>query len=200
MRTSSFLLLLAVVLCGLMPAGAGVINIPDVMIGSDSFRAFQDDTTNLEWLDLDNFFSGYTYYGIVALLAGSGYHLATLSELQALQASIPAVPANFAAEAPIVGANYPGSPYAAGERSLMWGIYEDGNPSDGISYSWKFDNDTSWKVVSNVMMEGNLNNGDLGAWVVADAAGAEIPEPSTVALMGIGSACLVLVRRSARRA
>ena len=84
--------LTAILLAG-TPVHAAVIDKPDVVIGTNSYRAFQDTTTENVWLDLDNFFSkGYNYNDIVALLSGSDFHLATLPEMAALQASIPAVP------------------------------------------------------------------------------------------------------------
>ena len=137
-RMSSVLfgaVLVAAVLFGVAPASAGVINSSDVLIGGNPYRTFQDTNTNLVWLDLDNFFDATsTYDSIVALLSGSGFHLASLAELQGLEASIPAIPANFASEVPIVGGNYAGSPHATGTRNLMWGIYEDGNPGRVVTH------------------------------------------------------------------
>jgi hypothetical protein len=114
-------------------------------------------------------------------------------------ASIPAIPANFNAEAVIVGANYPGSPYATGTRSLMWGIYEDGNSTDGVSYVWRFSTDTNWGVGANLISATAVLNAveathkDLGAWIVADAA--DVPEPTGAALVGLGLAWAALLRR-----
>lgn len=89
-----------------LPVSADVIESTDVSIGGNTYQTFQDDTTSLIWLDLDSFWDGTTTYNsLIALLAGSGFHLATLEELSALQLSMPAVPANFAAEVVIVGGN-----------------------------------------------------------------------------------------------
>ncbi len=192
------LFLIVVMSLGLLPANAGVINTSNVTIGANSYRAFLDTTTGYTWLDLDNFFdSTTTYNSLVSLLSGSGFHLATLAELQALQASIPAVPANFASEVVIVGGNYAGSPYATGTRNLMWGIYEDGSPSDGISYAWKYDTDTSWHGSSNTLAATdtlrslNPTNQDLGAWIVGTAAA--VPEPGTTMLLVTGLAALAVL-------
>ena len=77
-----------------LPASAGVVDTPDASFGGQTYQTFQDDTTSLYWLDLDNFWDDTsTYNSLIALLDGSGFHLATLAELTALQASIPAVPA-----------------------------------------------------------------------------------------------------------
>jgi hypothetical protein len=101
---------------------AGIFNSSDVTIGGNSFSTFTDDSTSLVWLDLDNFWDGSnTYNSINSLLVGSGFHLATLTELNTLQASIPAVPANFDSEVVILGGNYLGIPNNPGVvRDLMW--------------------------------------------------------------------------------
>jgi hypothetical protein len=198
--------LLAVFALGSLPVNAGIVDVSDVTIGGNPYRTFQDTTTNLIWLDLDNFFfTDTTYNSLIPLLSGSGFHLATQAELDALGLSIPAVPANFAAEAAILGANYPGSPHAPGGRSLMWGIYEDGDPSDGVSYLYRYDYDTSWNYSPNVVAAGNIlrleNNfaQDLSAWVVADAANTKAPEPGTITLLGAGLAGLAMLRRRVAR-
>ncbi|QDT31066.1 PEP-CTERM sorting domain-containing protein [Thalassoglobus polymorphus] len=183
---------------------AGIINSADVIIGGNSFSTFTDDSTSLVWLDLDNFWDvTSTYNSIDSLLAGSGFHLATLPELNILQASIPAVPANFSSEVVILGGNYVGNPHPGTDRELIWGIYNDGNSLDGISYSWKYDGYTNWNFATNALSanqslrSANSNNQDLGAWVVADSVSA-VPEPSSLALFGIG-ACVAGIGATRRR-
>ena len=95
----------------------------------------------------------------------------------------------------ILGGNYLGIPNNPGiTRDLMWGIYEDGNSSDGISYSYKYGHNTDWFLAANVLLaDGAFDNGvgdrqDMGAWVVADSV---VPEPSSLALLGIGGIALV---------
>lgn len=169
---------------------AGIINSANVTIGSNQYRTFTDTTTSLVWLDLDNFWHGTsTYNSITSLLSGSGFHLATLTELSVLQASIPATPANFASEVLILGGNYTGNPNNNGyNRNLIWGIYEDGNSADGVSWAWKFNTDTTWNKTTNIMLAGTqlADYSDLGAWVVADSISA-VPVPSSMALMVIGA-------------
>ena len=188
--------LTAILLAG-TPVHATVIDKPDVVIGANSYRAFQDTTTGNVWLDLDNFFSkGYTYNGIVALLSGSDFHLATLPEMAALQASIPAVPGNFAAEVLIVGGNYPGSLYADGARSLMFGAYDDGD-SAMVSTFWRYDitagpwSHTTDSISSDLPLS-NLS-ADFGAWVIGPTQA--IPEPETYALLLTGLGLLGFVAR-----
>ena len=148
-----------------LPASAGVVDTPDVSFDGQTYRTFQDDTTSLYWLDLDNFFDETsTYNSLIALLNGSGFHLATMGELTALQASIPAIPENFASEVVITGGNNT-------SRQLMWGIYEDGNPIDGVSYAYKYDN-SSWLLGFNIIAADIIfsitpsSDNDLGAWIV----------------------------------
>ena len=149
-----------------LPASAGVVDTPDVSFGGQTYRTFQDDTTSLYWLDLDNFWDETsTYNSLIALLNGSGFHLATLTELTALQASIPAVPANFATEVVIIGGNNT-------TRQIMWGIYEDGNPTDGISYTFRNPGSTEWHsginqtTATTILSTVNPVYNDLGAWIV----------------------------------
>lgn len=178
------------------PASATVIEAADVVIGGNTFQTFQDTTTSLTWLDLDNFWDGAsTYNSITSLLAGSGFHLATSSELAALQASIPAITSNFATDATITGGNLSNNPDIA--RNLMWGIYDDGNASDGVSWSWKFDYDTSWSFsynVANTTTALSNYNPDLGAWVVSDNT-IPVSLPSAISLFGIGFAAMFFPRK-----
>lgn len=173
-----------------MPALAGVIEAPNVTIGNSSYETFQDDTTSLIWLDLDSFWDDTTTYNsLVTLLAGSGFRLATASDLALLEASMPAIPANFAAEVVIVGGNYT-------SRNLMWGIYEDGNSSDGVSYSYRYGTDNAWQYSYNIVSptevfsNHNQTERDLGAWVVADESRPVEPVPT---LNWLGIAALVFM-------
>jgi len=189
-----------VFLCGLllmlsMHANAIVIDSADVSFGGNTYATFQDATTSLIWLDLDNFWGTTTYDSLSSELAGSGFHLATLPELMALQSSMPAIPANFSSDAAIVGGNDNTLPDF--ERRLIWGIYEDGNADDGISWSFKYSNDTTWNYQDNLLTRTKAfsdANPDLGAFVVADSM-TSVPEPPTLALMCLGLAGLVLLRR-----
>lgn len=162
-----------------MQVSAAVVEAPDVSFGGKTYGAFQDDVTGLIWLDLDNFQDGVTTYNsLVSLLVGSGFHLATLPELEALQQSMPAIPANFAAEAVIVGGNHT-------SRNLMWGIYEDGNSSDWVSYVYRYGTDDAWQNgvtnavdPSEILSLHNDTFNDLGAWIVEGEAHVAKPVPA----------------------
>jgi hypothetical protein len=87
----------------------------------------------------------------------------------------------------------------------MWGIYEDGNPADGVSYSWKFDTDVSWQfgfdvIASNtVLTDAAGDNQDLGAWIVSNNPLSTVPEPSSLALLAAGLGAVVAWRIRGRR-
>lgn len=178
---------------------AFVIDSADVTIGGQSYGTFIDDTTNLTWLDIDSFWDRYSSYNsITALLSGSGFHLATLAELQTLQTSMPAIQANYTTDALIVGGNYYGNPHPGWDRNLMGGIYDDGDDS-GISLSWRWDN-TDWLFSADRLAPDhnifriNGAHQDTGAWIVSDQVLA-VPEPSILWLLGIGLGLLGLTKR-----
>lgn len=64
--------LLTVFLLGTVAANAGVIDVPNVTIGGNSYRAFQDTTTGLTWLDLDNLPSSVAIILAARMLLGIG--------------------------------------------------------------------------------------------------------------------------------
>jgi len=192
---------------GVGPAAAGIINVSDVTAGGNTYHAFRDTTTAKTWLEFNSFWnSTNTYNSIVSLLTGSGFHLATLPELQALQASVGADPAAFLNDAQIMGGNYAGRPDAPNGVAfgMILGIYEDGNASNGLPISWRTETDTAWNfypnlVPSDVTLQSYGSN--LGAWVVSDSASAAIPnpEPSSLALLGLGAVSLIGYARRQRR-
>ena len=163
-------------------ANAGVVNTANV--GSQG--AFIDTTTGLTWLDLDNFWTTGSYNTVKASLVGTGFHIATLSELLALEASMTG---SFAANAMIIGANYSGKP-GNGSRDLMWGVYDDGDADSNAGYGYKYAasgwNNYSNQIDQNSSLIGaNLVAKDLGAWVVSDGVRAtSVPEPASMLLLG----------------
>lgn len=167
---------------------ASVVNSTDVLFGGKTYGTYQDTTTSLTWLDLNNFWGeGLSYNSLVSSLDGSGYHLATLPELSLLQSSMPADPANFVSDATIVGGNL-------SSRNLLWGIYEDNNALDGISWSWRFDYDTNWNLGTNVLSaatlldNANYFHSDLGAWVVSDFASVSDNEDVNISTVPVPAA------------
>ena len=183
---------------------ASVIESSDVLIGGSYYETFVDTTTNLTWLDLDNFWDTSTYNTIATLLSGSGFRLAGARDLAALQASIPSWSSTFAREVAIIGGNYIGNPHPGLDREIMWGIYNDGTVADGVSYSWRsgFDNDVPWNYRANAigaddeLISVNPDFMDLGAWVVTDDGSPIVPTPAAAWLFGSGLIGLIgLARR-----
>jgi len=178
---------------------AAVVESTDVMIGGSSFETFIDDTTGLTWLDLDNFWDGTSSYAsITSLLAGSGFHIANPRELSVLQSSISASAFTFT-EAIIIGANYLGNLHPGDDRELMWGIYDDGNSSDAIAYSWRSAN-ILWESggyisASSALSSLNPAYQDLGAWVVEDSTIPQVPVPAAFWLFVSGLLGLIGVAR-----
>lgn len=182
---------------------AAVIDVADVNIGGNNYRAFQDVDSNRVWLDLDNFlnYNGnpQSFDSLTTLLAGSGYRVATLADVQALNSSMTSSSDTWLTMAQIMGGNYAGSSHMPGNRSLMWGIYEDAGTVD---YAYRFSSDSEMHYAPDINLSfteifSDRGLGDLGAWVVSDASAAT-PEPGSVFLLGAGMAGLAIGRRRAK--
>ena len=103
-------------------ASAMIIDLPDNM--------FRDQVTDNVWMDFSQFYN-QTYAQVEASLVGTGFHLATLEELMALQSTLP-LDVNgdtWLQYESIMGANAP-------SREIIWGIY-DSEQVNSINWSWK---------------------------------------------------------------
>lgn len=153
--------------------------------------SFTDTETGYVWRTLDQY-AGLDYDSAVALLP-TGYHVATEAELATLAAAVPAVPGAFDADAAGVG--------AAG-AGIIWGFY-----GDGSRYAWRDAFDTTWNSNAangqgwtdwNYGLDTTTAFSALSLFAVdTDPVRAAVPEPSTLALLGLGVAMFVGCRRRA---
>lgn len=190
---------------GAQSAQAGVVNSADVVIGGNTYHTFEDDVSGLTWLDLDNFWDATTTYNDVeSMFASTNFHIATLSDITALESSIGTPSgAAFATTAFIVGGNYVGKP-GFGDRDLLWGAFDDGSGSATVTdyayqyvdQGWQHGDDATNK--SATLRSHNSTSQDLGVWVVSNNAITAVPLPAA-STMGFGMMALVgagvLIRR-----
>jgi len=184
---------------------AGVIDSVDVTIGGNTYTSFVDDVSGYTWLDLDNFWGvADTYNSVVNELAGSSFSLATQAQAGSLFSSIGTVASGteFASVAEVVGGNYIGNGSVGADRELIWGVLAS-DTSDGLA-DWAFDLaplDGTMRFGSNrigsltTLSAYNVRYMDLGAWVVSTTLVAQVPEPSIIALFGLGLVGIGFARR-----
>ena len=149
---------------------------------------FIDTQTSLRWLRLDNFFN-QSPTQMVATANAAGFILSDLATVQTLWTSLPLSAGQWSSYQSIIG--------VAPNRELYWGLYDIGTTSDqgwGFAYSnnaaWQTQNATGfdWNTVPN----GNSLTADLNLWGYQANV---IPEPSSIALLGVGVLALGLVSR-----
>ncbi|WP_293370552.1 PEPxxWA-CTERM sorting domain-containing protein [Phenylobacterium sp.] len=170
-------------------ASAALVAHSDV----DGFGAFEDTSTGLVWLRLDNFFNE-TPDQMLAAANGAGFSLADESQVQALTSSNPVSDdASWLAVEAVTG----GAP----NRQLMWAFSSPLSDVGDYSYTYAYEGDPSWSTVDNVAPHDVVQNGgggdaDMNIWAVETGAGG-VPEPAAWALMigGFGMAGAALRRR-----
>lgn len=163
---------LAVLACP--QANAGIVKQSDGV-------SFRDSKTGYLWRTLAQY-DGLDFLTAVSQLP-SGYQAATGAQIAELITDAEAAPISFDAEAAAMGAN----------PDMIWGYY-----GDGTTYAWKASYDTAWNFNNqdpwNYAVTPDVAIPGLSLFAVdtAVAAQAAVPEPATLALLGLGLAGLRL--------
>lgn len=179
-------------------SSASVIDSADV----NGLKTFQDTATGRVWLDLNNFYdiasnNSLTGTQMIAAAQVAGFTFATKSDVTELLSTLPLGAGQWNAYAPVTGYGVP--------RELIWGVYDDGDANSLFGWAYAFSSDTNWAYQDNianpsvVVNSGNPGSVDLGIFAYIEGSNS-VPEPESIALIGLGLAGLLAARRRKARA
>lgn len=174
-------------------ASAAIVDSADIA----GLKTFKDVSTGRTWLDMNNFFdasASNTVSGtqMMATAQAAGFTVATRTDVTQLLNPLPLNAGQWAGYANIMGFGIP--------RQLIWGMYDDegGNDLQGWAYANVFN--SAWQYADNRFDPGLIVNAglqgqqDLGLFAFIEG-GSDVPEPASMALMGLGIAGLLAARR-----
>ena len=193
MKLAKLLSALVMSLSVMSGASAAVINSADV----SGLKTFKDTSTGRIWLDMNNFFdvtsnNSVTGLQMISTAQAAGFTFAAKADVTQLLGSLPLGPGQWAGYAPVMGHGVP--------RQLIWGMYDDGNNNGLYGWAYAFASYTAWGYADDVanpsviQNQGNPNSQDLGLFAFIEG-GSDVPEPTSIALIGLGLAGLLAARR-----